>query len=298
MIANGVEAKKNKTILLSCLGAALEYYDFIIYGMMVIYLSEIFFPGNNQEFAYLKTFSILAIGYLARPIGGYLFGLIADRYGRKKTLLMIMFIMAVATLMMGLLPTYASIGFFAPLLLTVARLLQGLSFGAEIPNMTAIIRENTTPGASGKYFGFMMSSTAVGTLLAYSILMILTRLFSQAEIIAWVWRIPFLLGGVLALWVFVLRTRIDETPDFLEVQQSKRLHQNSRQITVEIFTHYWKNLINGLSATLFFSFLIIFSIYLPVYLKQYFHYETNTIFLDDFEHIIKCVFITPVWVYF
>jgi MHS family proline/betaine transporter-like MFS transporter len=182
-------------------------------------------------------------------------------------------------------------------LLTVARLLQGLSFGAEIPNMTAIIRENTTPGASGKYFGFMMSSTAVGTLLAYSILMILTRLFSQAEIIAWVWRIPFLLGGVLALWVFVLRTRIDETPDFLEVQQSKRLHQNSRQITVEIFTHYWKNLINGLSATLFFSFLIIFSIYLPVYLKQYFHYETNTIFFWMTLSILLSVFLSPLFGY-
>ena len=272
-------SKKSKAILLSCVGAALEYYDFIIYGMMVMYLSQVFFPENTSELGYLKTFSILAIGYFARPVGGYLFGLIADKYGRKKALLMIMLIMACATMTMGL--------------LTFARLLQGLSFGAEIPNMTAIVRENTKPGTSGKYFGIMMSSTAIGTLLAYGILTVLTRFFSEEAIVQGMWRIPFLLGGVLALVVFVLRTRIDETPDFLELKQSARLHHSSKAITTEIFKFYWKNLINGFSLSLFFSFLILFSIYLPVYLKEYFYYEPPIIFFWMTLSILLSVCLSP-----
>ncbi|HQW58231.1 MAG TPA: MFS transporter, partial [Gammaproteobacteria bacterium] len=196
------QIKKNKAIFLSCLGAILEYYDFIIYGMMVIYLSEIFFPASNTDVAYLKTFSILSIGYIARPIGGYLFGLVADIYGRKKTLLMVMLVMAASTMMIGLLPTYEAIGIFSPILLTLARVLQGLSFGAEMPNMTTIIKENTKTGSSGKYFGIMMSSTAIGTLLASLVVAIITRQFLHDEIVAWVWRLPFLLGGTLALLVF------------------------------------------------------------------------------------------------
>ncbi len=295
---NALQSQTNhKTILLTCLGAALEYYDFIIYGMMVIYLSEIFFPLSSATLAYLKTFSILSIGYLARPLGGYLFGLIADIYGRKKTLLIVMLVMAFSTLMIGLLPTHATAGILSPLLLTLARVLQGLSFGAEMPNMTTIIKENTKTGAGGKYFGIMMSSTAIGTLTASLILAILTRHFARDEIIAWVWRVPFLLGGVLALLVFIMRTRIDETRDFLKGKQDAVLHRSSKQLTHDLFKYYWKNLINGMSATLFFSYLIIFSLYLPVYLKQYFNYETNAIFFWMTISIFPTVFLSPLFGY-
>ncbi len=289
------QIKKNKAIFLSCLGAILEYYDFIIYGMMVIYLSEIFFPASSPDVAYLKTFSILSIGYIARPIGGYLFGLVADIYGRKKTLLMVMLVMATSTMMIGLLPTYEAIGIFSPILLTLARVLQGLSFGAEMPNMTTIIKENTKTGSSGKYFGIMMSSTAIGTLLASLIVAIIARQFLHDEIIAWVWRLPFLLGGTLALLVFIMRTRIDETPDFLKGQQSAILHRSSKQLTHELFKSHWKNLLQGMSGTLFFSYLIIFSLYLPGYLKQYFNYTLETIFSWMTLSILLTVFWSPLF---
>ncbi len=287
----------NKTIFLTCLGAALEYYDFIIYGMMVIYLSEIFFPFSSPMLAYLKTFSILSIGYIARPIGGYLFGLIADIYGRKKTLLIVMLIMAFSTMMIGLLPTYTTAGILSPLLLTLARVLQGLSFGAEMPNMTTIIQENTKTGKSGKYFGIMMSSTAIGTLAASLILAILTRHFARDEIIAGIWRLPFLLGGTLALLVFIIRTRIDETPDFIKSKQNAILHQSSKRLTFDLFKYYWKNLINGMSATLFFSYLIIFSLYLPVYLHQYFNYATDLVFFWITMGMFPTVFLSPLFGY-
>jgi MFS family permease len=289
------QTKKNKAIFLSCLGAALEYYDFIIYGMMIIYLSEIFFPASIPDVAYLKTFSILSIGYIARPIGGYLFGLIADIYGRKKTLLIVMLVMAISTMMIGLLPTYEAVGLFAPVLLTLARVLQGLSFGAEMPNMTTIIKENTKTGSSGKYFGIMMSSTAIGTLFASFIVMTITRHFIHDEIIAWVWRLPFLLGGTLALLVFMMRTRLDETPDFIKGQQSAILHRSSKQLTRALFKSHWKDLLQGMLSTLFFSYLIIFSLYLPIYLKQYFNYTTEAIFSWMTFSILLTVFWSPLF---
>ncbi|HXH54834.1 MAG TPA: MFS transporter [Gammaproteobacteria bacterium] len=289
------QIKENKAIFLSCLGATLEYYDFIIYGMMVIYLSEIFFPASNTEVAYLKTFSILSIGYIARPIGGYLFGLIADIYGRKKTLLLVMLVMAASTMMIGLLPTYETVGVLSPILLTLARVLQGLSFGAEMPNMTTIIKENTKTGSSGKYFGFMMSSTAIGTLLASFIVAVITRQFLHQEIIAWVWRLPFLLGGTLALLVFLMRTRIEETPDFLKGQQSAILHRSSKQLTRTLFKSHWKDLLQGMLSTLFFSYLIIFSLYLPGYLKQYFNYTLETVFSWMTFSILLTVFWSPLF---
>jgi MFS family permease len=288
-------AQKNKLIFLSCLGAALEYYDFIIYGMMIIYLSAIFFPASTPEIAYLKTFSVLSIGYLARPLGGYLFGLIADIYGRKKTLLLVMLVMALSTLMIGILPNYNTAGLLSPVLLIIARILQGLSFGAEMPNMTTVIKENTETGSSGKYFGFMMSSTVVGSLFASGFVAIITRYFLHDEIIAWVWRLPFLFGGVLALLVFIMRTQIDETPDFLASKKAALLHNSSKKLTYNLFKIYWKDLIHGLSSTLFFSYLIMFSLYLPIYLKQYFNYTTEAIFSWMSFGMLISVLMSPVF---
>ena len=289
------KTQKNKAIFFSCLGAILEYYDFIIYGMMIVYLSEIFFPASGQETAYLKTFSILSIGYIARPIGGYLFGLIADIYGRKKTLLMVMLVMAASTMMMGLLPTYETVGFLSPLLLTLARILQGLSFGAEMPNMTTMNKENTKTGSAGKYFGIMMSSTAIGALLASLMVTIITRQFSQAEMMAWVWRLPFLFGGTLALLVFIIRTGLTETADFLQGQESATLHRSVKQLTHHLFKSHWKDLLQGLFSTLFFAYLIIFSLYLPGYLNQYFHYTLDTIFYWMTVSIVLTVFGSPLF---
>lgn len=288
---------KNRLIFLTCLGAALEYYDFIIYGMMIIYLSDIFFPASSPDIAYLKTFSILSIGYLARPLGGYLFGMIADIYGRKKTLLLVMLVMSVSTLMIGLLPSYAVAGLLSPVLLTIARVFQGLSFGAEMPSMTTIIKENTETGFSGKYFGIMMSSTAVGTLLASLILAVITRNFLHTEIIDWVWRLPFLLGGTLAFLVFIMRSRIYETPDFLKSKNEAILHNSSKKLTINLFKSHWKEMLHGMSTTLFFSYLIIFSLYLPIYLKQYFNYETGDTFSWMTFSVLFTIFLSPLFGY-
>jgi len=284
--------KNHKLILLSCLGSVLEYYDFIIYGMMVIYLGEVFFKDASLEVAYLKTFSILAIGYLVRPMGGYLFGVFSDLYGRKKTFLFVMFIMAFATFMIGILPTYEQAGILAPILLTVARILQGLSFGAEMPTVTTIIKENTEESSSGKYFGFIMSSTCIGTLVASMMVTFISR-FQDAEIIAGIWRIPFLFGGVLAFLVLMMRSRISETEEFLS--HSKALHKSSLSLTLDLFKNHWQAMILGMAGTAFFSYLIIFSLYLPIYLNQYFNFSKQDIFSTMTFSIFVSILFSPIF---
>lgn len=288
--------RKQKLILLTSLGSMLEYYDFIIYGMMTIYLSAIFFPNNLPEIAYLKSFSVLSIGYLARPLGGYCFGVVSDLYGRKKALILAMLLMAGATLMIGFLPSYKTAGLLAPVLLIVARFLQGLSFGIEIPSMTTLIREhNQDNQRAGKYFGFIMSSTGLGAVLASLMVFLITRYFNQDEIVAWAWRIPFLLGSLLALFIIFVRGSIDETPVFIQNKDKALLHDFSKQIRLDLCKNNWKGLLSGMSITLFFSFLIIFSLYIPVYLSQYFHYSIQDIFSIMTPSIFMSILLSPIF---
>lgn len=288
--------RQQKLILLTSLGSMLEYYDFIIYGMMTIYLSAIFFPNNLPEIAYLKSFSVLSIGYLARPLGGYCFGVISDLYGRKKALILAMLLMAGATLMIGLLPSYEKAGLLAPLLLIVARFLQGLSFGIEIPSMTTLIREHSTDKhRSGKYFGFIMSSTGLGAVLASGMVFLITQYFNQDEIIQSAWRIPFLMGSVLALFIVFVRGNIEETPVFIQNKDKSLLHHFSKQIRLDLIKNNWRGLISGMAITLFFSFLIIFSLYIPVYLSQYFHYSIQDIFSIMTPSIFMSILLSPLF---
>ncbi len=270
--------KTRRIVLLSCLGSTLEYYDFVIYGMMIPYITSVFFVDNQPALASLKTFSVLAVGYFARPLGGYLFGMIADLYGRKRTFLIVMSVMATATCIMGLLPSYAEAGLWAPCLLVLARVLQGLSFGAEIPSVSTLIQEHSASKPVGHYFGWIISSTGLGALLAALIVFLMGRYFSEAQIAQGLWRVPFILGGVLAVVAFILRNRITETPDFIDHQNTQILHRSAKTIIGSLFKTQPKGLIRGFCMTLFFSYLIIFAMYLPVYLKQYFGYSTQDVF--------------------
>lgn len=287
--------KQNKLVFLTCLGSTLEYYDFIIYGMMATYLSQIFFVSDNSTIAYLKTFSILSVGYLARPLGGYFFGMISDLYGRKKSLILGMSLMTSATVLMGMSPSYAQIGLWAPLILTFARVLQGLSFGAEIPSLITLIKEHHPQSNTGKLFGFIISSTNLGAVLASLMVYGITTLYSQEEILNWAWRIPFVASSILALVTLIIRNRIAETPDFLTYKDNFALHKSSKAITKEVFKNHWRHLIYGVSVTSFFSYLIIMGLYLPVYLNEYFHLPKEAIFFNMILGIALTLFTSPIF---
>lgn len=266
-----------KTTLLSSIGAGLEYYDFIVYGMMAEYLSALFFPGDSEWLSLMKTFAIFAIGYLIRPCGGILFGLIGDTSGRKATFLAVMFLMAFATLAIGLLPTYALIGSVAPCLLLLLRVCQGISLGGEIPGALTVVCESTEKRSQGFYASYLISSTGIGSALATLVLFLLSSLLSREQILDWGWRIPFLLGGLLAIANYFIRRHLQETPEFVQLQLT-RSQQALGQPLITLLRHYRGQIGLGIGTVWLVATLVIFSLYLPTYLTQHFRYSLSDVY--------------------
>lgn len=273
----GMSSISRKTTFITSLGAGLEYYDFIIYGMMAEYLSILFFNEDHLLINLIKTFAIFAVGYLVRPLGGLFFGSRGDTFGRRKTLLNVMLLMALSTFAIGLLPTYSQSGILAPCLLLLMRLLQGLSFGAELPGALTVICEHSERKKHGTHTGFLISSVGIGSTLASLMLFILSKYLAREEILSWGWRVPFLLGGTLAIANYFIRKHLQETPDFILLQRNRPQPTPKMPLT-SLFKNYRKEVLLGIGLTFFVASLVIFALFLPTYLS-FFHYETKDVFL-------------------
>lgn len=270
--------KAKKTALLASLGAGLEYYDYIIYGMMAETLSHVFFSGDDPTLMLIKSLSIFSLGYLVRPLGGIFFGLLGDTFGRKVNFFAIMLLMAIATMCIGLLPTVSDVGVSAAYLLIAFRLLQGLSFGAELPAAITVVAENTTPKEQGFYSSFIVSSASSGSLLASFVLYVMNAQLTQEQILAWGWRIPFIFGGALGVFNYFVRKHLAETPKFLALQ--KQRPQSSWLYPLRLLLkEFKKELFLGLTMTSIASALVIFSIFLPTFLSQSFGRSKADIYL-------------------
>ncbi len=192
-------------------GNLVEWFDFYVYAFCAIYFAGAFFPASNPTVQLLNTAGVFAAGFLMRPIGGWLFGRIADRLGRKKSLLISVSMMCGGSLMVACLPTYATIGAMAPVLLLVARLIQGLSVGGEYGTTATYMSEVALRGQRGFFSSFQYVTLIGGQLLAVLVIVIMEVLLSEAEIRAWGWRIPFVLGAVAAVVALLLRRTLHET---------------------------------------------------------------------------------------
>ena len=194
------------------LGTAFEYYDFVIYALFIKVLATQFF--NTQEMALWLAVGVFAGGYLVRPLGGIIFGICGDKFGRKRVFFTSMLMMAGATTLMGLTPSYQTAGIFATVLFVFARLLQGLSYGAEMPGAMVYLTESTAKTNRGRSFSVMLLGTCAGVALATLVYWAEVALLNNQEIAAWGWRLPFLLGGLLAVVVAVFRRQFTETTAF------------------------------------------------------------------------------------
>lgn len=266
-----------RAALLSSLGAGLEYYDFIIYGMMAEQLGTLFFAGEDLWLSQIKAFAIFAVGYLIRPFGGILFGLIGDTFGRKKTFLSVMLLMAVSTMLIGLLPTTSQIGVWAPCMLVLLRMIQGLSFGAELPGAITVVCEYAEKQKQSLYSSFVISSIAMGSMLASFVLFLLTKNMAREQILDWGWRIPFLLGGLLAIVNYFIRKHLQETPEFSRLQ-NERPRNSLKEPLVHLAQKYYCEVLLGIGMTWFVASLIIFSLYLPTYLTEHFRYSVSDVY--------------------
>ncbi|PCE24864.1 MFS family transporter [Burkholderia ubonensis] len=192
-------------------GNLVEWFDFYIYSFCALYFAPAFFPSGNTTTQLLNTAGVFAAGFLMRPIGGWLFGRIADRHGRRAAMMISVLMMCGGSLVIAVLPTYAQIGAFAPLLLLVARLFQGLSVGGEYGTSATYMSEVALKGRRGFFASFQYVTLIGGQLCALLVLVVLQQTLSAAELKAWGWRIPFVVGAAAALISLYLRKSLDET---------------------------------------------------------------------------------------
>jgi len=201
-----------RQIAAGTIGNVLELYDFAVYGYLAHVIAENFFPAEDEIAGLLAAFAVFAVGYLMRPIGGILIGHIGDRHSRKLALVLSVGGMAVPTVLIGLLPTYATIGIAAPILLVLLRVAQGLSVGGEYVGSMVFLVESAPENRRGLYGAFCAAGAVCGILVGSAVAAVLQAVFDPAEVQAWAWRLPFLAGGLLALVGFLLRRTLAE-PD-------------------------------------------------------------------------------------
>ena len=213
-----------RTLALAALGGALEYYDFIIFVFLAAPIGKLFFPPDTPDWLrLLQTWGLFAAGYLARPLGGVIMAHFGDRTGRKRMFTLSVFLMAVPTLLIGMLPTYADIGYAAPFALLLMRLLQGAAVGGEVPGAWTFVAEHVPERRIGFACGTLTSGLTVGILLGSLIAGAVNNVYSPTEVQAWAWRIPFLAGGAFGFLAVFLRRLLAETPIFEELRRRRAL---------------------------------------------------------------------------
>lgn len=231
-----VDSAADQTLLRRAIGASvagtvLEWYDFYIYGTAAsLVLGALFFPEFSELAGTLAAFSTFAVGFFARPVGGIVFGHLGDKIGRKAVLVMTLLLMGVASTLIGLLPTYESIGVLAPIMLLVLRVCQGLAAGAEYSGASVLVTEYSPAGRRGFYTSLTIVGIALAFLLSSGIFAIFARL-PEEQFLSWGWRVPFLLSVVLVAIGLYVRFRIAETPVFSEVKET---HTEARLPVVEV----------------------------------------------------------------
>jgi MHS family proline/betaine transporter-like MFS transporter len=214
VIAPSETTGTGKAVSAAVIGNVLEWYDFSVYAFVAAIIAKKFFPAADEVTALLATFLAYGLGFVARPLGGIVIGRLGDTRGRKVALLLTIFLMAIGTVLIGVLPTYAAIGFVAPLLLVLARLMQGFSAGGEWGGSTAYIVEWAPKGRRGWYGSFQQTSVVAGLLLGSGVAALLNTVLTSEQMDDFGWRIPFLLGGLLGPVGIYMRRTIDETPAY------------------------------------------------------------------------------------
>lgn len=241
-----------KVVGASLIGTTVEWYDFFLYGSAAaLVFNKLFFPTADPLNGTLLAFTTYAIGFLARPLGGVVFGHFGDRLGRKKLLVLSLLLMGGATMLMGVLPTYASVGILAPLLLTFLRLVQGFALGGEWGGAVLIVSEHGDAKRRGFWAAWPQAGVPCGNLLATAVLAVLAAVQSDADFLSWGWRIPFLLSGVLVVIGLWIRLTVSESPIFLAAQEKAaqaKVPEVEKAPVLVLLKHNWREVLIAMGA--------------------------------------------------
>ena len=265
-----------KVVFASLVGTAVEWYDFFLYGSAAaLVFGTLFFPDADPVNATLLAFGTYAVGFVARPLGGVVFGHFGDRVGRKKMLVLALMLMGFATFAIGLLPTYASIGIAAPILLLVCRLLQGFAVGGEWGGAVLMAAEHGDDSRRGFWSSWPQAGVPLGNLLATGVLFVLAAFQSDADFEAWGWRIPFLLSAVLVLIGLYVRLQLEESPVYQEAKAeiAEKKTGASHMPFFEVIKTYPKEVLIAMGMRMaenisYYIFTIVSITYVTTYLDQ------------------------------
>lgn len=206
-----------KAVAIAGIGNCVEWLDFGAYAFLAVTLGKVFFPSNDPVVSLMSSFGAFAVAFLIRPVGGVVFGTMGDRIGRKRTLALTIILMAAGTFSIGILPSYDAAGLWAPALLLAARLLQGFSAGGEYGGASTYIAEYAPNNRRGLYSSWLEFATLAGRMISVVLVLTVTFVLSADQLVAWGWRIPFLVAGPLGIIGLYLRLRLDESPEFKEL---------------------------------------------------------------------------------
>ena len=256
------EREVRRVVFASVIGATIEWYDFFLYGVVAgIVFNKLFFPTGDAFISTLLAYTTFAVGFVARPLGGVIFGHFGDRVGRKSMLVLTLMIMGVATVLIGLLPTYQQIGIAAPILLLVLRILQGIGLGGEWGGAVLMAYEYAPKSKRGFYASLPQIGLSIGLCLSAGVVALMSNILTDQQFLDWGWRVGFIASIVLVAVGMYIRLRIMETPEFSRIREQRA---ESRMPFVEMITTYPKNVMLGMGARyidgVFFNIFAVFSI--------------------------------------
>ena len=259
------ERTVRKAVGAAAMGNLVEWFDYGIYSYVTIFIAMNFFPGGDTSANVAFTFALFAVAYLVRPLGGVILGPLGDKIGRKRVLALTIVVMSAASFAIGLLPTFGAVGWLAPILLVVARLVQGFATGGEYGGAAAFIAEYAPDKRRGFYCSFLEFGTTGGFVLAAGLVTVLEVSLAPEAMAAWGWRIPFLIAGPLGLVGLYLRNKLEDTPAFRELEEKQAVSESPLK---ELLTHHWRPIVTCIGLVLFYNvavYTILF--YMPTYLQ-------------------------------
>lgn len=280
-----------KVTIAAVAGTVIEWFDFAIYGFMAPILATTFFPSHDRVIGLLETFAVFAVAFALRPVGGALFGVLGDRLGRKRILALTVLIMSASTAVIGVLPSYASIGIWAAVLLTLARCFQGFSAGGEYAGAVTYLIEHSPARRRASYGSLLPAATFGSFALAALLSWALTAGLSEAALNSWGWRISFLVAAPMGYVAFYIRRRLDESPAFQQIRESQATAHTSLVSTIGL---QWTRMLRlaGFIALTGVSFYT-FSTYMTTFLREVVHLPSDNVLLSNVLALLAATAMAP-----
>ena len=262
---------KLRTVIRVSSGNFLEMYDFFVFGYYAAAIGRIFFPGDNEFASLMSSLMTFGVGFLMRPLGAIVLGAYVDQHGRRAGLLLTLALMSVGTLAMAVVPGYETLGYFAPLLIVLARLIQGFSAGVELGGVSVYLAEMATPGNKGFYVSWQSGSQQVAVIFISLLGVAMAQWLSPQQIAAWGWRIPFVIGCMIIPFIFVIRTSLRETEAF----QRRTHHPSTGEIFRSVAANWWIVLIGMMMVTMTTVSFYFITAYTPTFGREILKLSTN-----------------------